>query len=182
MERNLSFRARNLELSFVGIFHFINKSSNASGRAGFVPFAIFGIGVTTNDPKAELDGSIYSLRPLTLEGVQYGKYAFVMPMGGGVRTKINETFDISLEGSYRATFTNYLDDVSTVDVQQNEFPAVALSDRSLTHPKLTGDQRGDPSNMDGYFIMSLKVQYYLPNDLFSSGILLKPRSRGKAQR
>jgi hypothetical protein len=182
VERNLSFRARNLELSFVGIFHFINKSSNASGRAGFVPFAIFGIGVTTNDPKAELDGSIYSLRPLALEGVQYGKYAFVMPMGGGVRAKINEAFDISLEGSYRVTFTDYLDDVSTVYVKHNDYPASILADRSLTELKDEGMQRGDPSNMDGYFIMSLKVQYYLPNDLFSSGISLKPRSRGKVQR
>lgn len=182
VERNLSFRARNLELSFVGIFHFINKSSNASGRAGFVPFAIFGIGVTTNDPKAELDGSIYSLRPLALEGVQYGKYAFVMPMGGGVRAKINEAFDISLEGSYRVTFTDYLDDVSTVYVKHNDYPASILADRSLTELKDEGMQRGDPSNMDGYFIMNLKVQYYLPNDLFSSGISLKPRSRGKVQR
>ncbi|MFC2187765.1 DUF6089 family protein [Fulvivirgaceae bacterium LMO-SS25] len=182
VERNLSFRARNLELSFVGIFHFINKSSNAGGRAGFVPFAVFGIGVTTNDPKAELNGDLYSLRPLALEGEQYGKYAFVMPMGGGVRAKINEAFDVSLEGSYRVTFTDYLDDVSKVYVQHNEFPSVALSDRSVTQPKLIGDQRGDPNNMDGYFIMSLKVQYYLPNDLFSSGISLKPRSKGKAQR
>ena len=103
-------------------------------------------------------------------------------MGGGVRAKINEAFDVSLEGSYRVTFTDYLDDVSNVYVQHNEFPAVALSDRSVTQPKLIGDQRGDPSNMDGYFIMSLKVQYYLPNDLFSSGISLKSRSKGKAQR
>jgi hypothetical protein len=182
VERNLSFRARNLELSVVGIFHFINKSSNAEGRARFVPFAIFGIGVTTNDPKAELDGTIYSLRPLALEGVEYGKYAFVMPMGGGVRAKINEAIDVSLEGSYRITFTDYLDDVSNVYIQHNEFPAVALADRSLTQPKAIGDQRGDPSNMDGYFIMSLKLQYYLPNNLFSSGISIKPRSRGKAQR
>lgn len=182
VERNLSFRARNLELSFVGIFHFINKSSNANGRAGFVPFAVFGIGVTTNDPKAELNGDLYSLRPLELEGESYGKYAFVMPMGGGVRAKINEAFDISLEGSYRITFTDYLDDVSTVYVQHTESPAVELSDRSLTQLKAFGDQRGDPSNMDGYFIMSLKLQYYLPNNLFSSGISLKPRSKGKAQR
>lgn len=170
VERNLSFRARNIELSLVGIFHFINKSSNAEGRAGFVPFAIFGFGVTTNDPKAELNGDLYSLRPLALEGEQYGKYAFVMPMGGGVRTKINDAFDVSLEGSYRVTFTDYLDDVSTVYIQHTEFPAVSLSDRSITQPKVVGDQRGDPSNKDGYFIMSIKVQYYLPNNLFSEGI------------
>ncbi len=179
VERNLSFRSRNIELSVVGIFHFVNKSSNSKGRAGFVPFAVFGFGITTNDPKAEFDGDIYALRPLALEGEPYGRYAFVMPMGGGVRAKINDAFDVSLEGSYRVTFTDYLDDVSQAYVQHTESPSLNLSDRSLNQQNLIGDKRGDPNNMDGYFIMSIKAQYYLPNNLFTSGISIRKKKKAK---
>lgn len=53
-----------------------------------------------------------ALRPLQTEGKKYSNFAFAIPVGAGVRYKINRYWDLSFELSYRQTFTDYLDDVS----------------------------------------------------------------------
>jgi hypothetical protein len=173
IERNLSFRAQNIEFSFVGIYHFLNSSVGNNGRSNVVPYVFFGAAVTTNDPKAELNGQWYLLRPLQTEGVDYGNYIFAIPFGGGIRFKLSEAFDLGIEGGYRFTFTDYLDDVSTVYAPLTDQLAIALADRSPElglAPRAIGSQRGDPSNNDGYFILNLKLQYYLPGNLLEGGI------------
>jgi len=65
------------------------------------------------------------------------------------------------------TFTDYLDDVSTVYPGINSFSdpvAAALSDRGHEldlSPKAQGKIRGNPEKNDGYFIVNVKVEYYL---------------------
>lgn len=53
-----------------------------------------------------------ALRNLQTEGRRYSNFAFAIPVGAGVRYKVNRYWDLSFEISYRQTFTDYLDDVS----------------------------------------------------------------------
>lgn len=85
--------------------------------------------------------------------------------------------NIIIEGGYRLTFTDYLDDVSSERYPND--PSILKSDlsremsdrrreRDPSYPIQPGlGKRGNPDNNDGYFLMNVKVQYYLPTEIFS---------------
>lgn len=120
--RNLSFRNNMFELSETAEYYFY-KSSNASGRPGlrgskkkvdFRTYLFAGVGLLYHNPQAQLNGEWVNLQPLQTEGVEYSKFQFVMPVGVGVAYTINRNHRIGFEFSWRVTFTDYLDDISTV--------------------------------------------------------------------
>jgi hypothetical protein len=189
--RNLSFRARNIEASLFGVVYFLNRGSTKSGRSVLSPYGLFGIGVSTNNPRALLDGTWYDLRPLRTEANDYGGLVAVLPLGFGIRMKVNNALDISLEGTYRITFSDYLDDVSTYYKAHNEGTLVyRLSDRGPEigkEPVITDGpepvKRGDYENNDGYFVASIKLQYYLPGNLFKKdGLVQNSKIKKPTQR
>jgi len=189
--RNLSFRSDNFELSAVAIFDLIptfgytyrlnertgkvKPAINSFFRPDFTPYFFIGLGLTTNNPKAELDGTRYNLRPLRTEGVQYGAVAITFPTGIGLRMRLNYKSDLALEGGYRFTLTDYLDDVSDEYIDPANFSgnrlAMRLQDRRPEiglEPKWTRAansgvtlRRGNPNDNDGFFIFQVKYQYYL---------------------
>jgi hypothetical protein len=162
-DRNLSFRADNFELNLVGLMHLFNKY--AVGRPFVNPYVFAGIGVTSNNPKANYQGVWYELRPLRTEGVAYAPVVLVIPFGGGLAVHLSDSWDISLEAGYRLTFHDYLDDVSTTfpGVETFEDPiARALSDRRPEmglQPRPAGSRRGNSTGFDGYFLGGIKLVY-----------------------
>ena len=56
-----------------------------------------------------------------------------IPLGLGVRYKINQRWDVSLEAGLRVTFTNYLDDVGGPYADPNDLTpdAQAMANRTL---------------------------------------------------
>ena len=76
--------------------------------------------------------------------------------------------NVGLEGTYRWTFTDYIDDVSTVYVDNSTFTDPVeqiLADRRLElglQAAEAGSIRGNPDKNDGYFTLNLVVQYYIP--------------------
>jgi len=86
--------------------------------------------------------------------------------------------NIVFEGGYRKTFTDYLDDVSTRYAASTSFTDPIASyfanPNSVEYNSLTtippgeantytaGDKRGNPSVTDSYFLLNVKVEYYLP--------------------
>ena len=82
-------------------------------------------------------------------------------------------------------FTDYLDDVSNQHVDPASFSdpiASALADRrpELGLPAVpAGTQRGNPSDDDGYFLFTVKVEYYLPDDFFGINNRQKKLNRNK---
>src|SRR5690606_5777613 len=156
------------EFNTVGVFSLFSDNIKYYQRSKFNPYAVFGIGVTTVNPQAFYEGEWYKLRGLMTEGEDYAGAALVIPFGAGVKFKVTNEFNMALEAVYRVTFTDYLDDVSTVYVPQSDFTdpiAAALADRrpevDLPHAR-PGAIRGGPDSNDGYFIFSLKGTYYLP--------------------
>lgn len=167
-DRNLSFTSSNFELNVVGIVNLVEHRGRFYQRPNYNLYAFGGLGGLYFNPKAELDGKKHALQPLMTEGVKYSRLAFVLPFGIGAKTKITPFMNLALEAGWRKTFTDYIDDVSTVFVDNASFTnpvARQLADRrpEIDLPVLeAGRKRGDPSNKDAYMLLTLKVEYYLP--------------------
>ncbi len=85
-------------------------------------------------------------------------------MGAGVKHAVNDNIIVGFEAGWRKTFTDHLDDVSTV------YPSLppnsrTLSDRSweVSEDGLSkasqGDMRGDPNLKDWYFQTAFTISY-----------------------
>jgi hypothetical protein len=87
----------------------------------------------------------------------------VIPYGLGARFMVSPLFNVSIEAGWRKTFTDYLDDVSTVYVDKSSSSAIAqqLADRS-ENGRPIGSIRGNPDKDDGYILYTVKLEYYLP--------------------
>ncbi len=175
VSRNLSFNSSNFELNASGAINLFPLGQRFYQRPPINVYAFVGVGLLYTNPTAKLDGKKYALQPLQTEDVKYSRFQFVIPYGIGARVKVNPFFNVAIEGGYRITFTDYLDDVSTVHPDKSTWdpgsPRFKLSDRRAEvgfEPYDPGTQRGNPGKNDGYFLLNVKVEYYLPkNFLFS---------------
>lgn len=170
IQRNLSFKSNNVEVSFTGAISLFPNGNRYYRRPYFNIYAFGGIGFIYFNPKTEYQGKTYALQPLNTEGADYSRIGLVVPYGLGARFKAGPNFNIAIEGGYRKTFTDYIDDVSTVHLDVSSFSdpiAAALSDRRPEIGRATvppGTKRGNPDADDGYFLLNVKVEYYLPWD------------------
>ncbi len=175
-ERNLSFRSGNIEFSAIGAVSLIPVPMRYYQRPRVNLHGFAGIGLVYFNPKTELDGEKYALHKFKTEGVSYGRIQPVIPVGLGARITLNPYFNLLIEGGYRFSFTDYLDDVSRKrylgpEAFETEL-AYRLSDRRPevdTQPSRPTEVgvRGNPDNNDGYFIMNISVQYYWPREIFN---------------
>lgn len=176
VERNLSFFSNCQELSLGGTFYFLPEPKAFYQRRLFNVYAFAGVGAFRFNPKAEYQGKTYALQPLQTENVAYSRTSLVFPYGLGIRLQATPLFNILIDGGYRTTFTDRIDDIS---VHRYVDPSLLKSDlsRALADRRRERDPdypvapnygvRGNPKKNDGYFLMNIKVQYYLPTSLFS---------------
>ena len=198
--RNLSFRSDNVELNVVGIIQAFSNGNRFYQRPNVNLYGFGGLGILFFNPRGEVpmndwngnplpDGGDYvALQPLETEGESYSRWALVVPLGAGVKIKAGPFFNINIEGGYRFTFTDYLDDVSTRYIDHNSLDAdplrQAMADKRFLidlPPSEAGNIRGNESDNDGYFIFSVKVDYYLPTQVFSTSKSVYKR-RGRSIR
>jgi hypothetical protein len=164
--RNLSFKATNFELNTVGIVDLFPLGRRFYQRPQFNAYGLLGIGLLYMNPKAELNGETYALQPMRTEDVKYSRFQFVIPYGFGARVKVNPFLNIGIESSWRLTFTDYIDDISTVHPDKTGWDPIRsqLSDRSEGQIFEPGHIRGDPKDNDNYYLLQLKIEYYLPEN------------------
>lgn len=188
LQRNLSFTSSNFEFNTVGVIQLGPHGQRFYQRPRINFYGFAGIGLLYFNPKTEYQGEKIALQPLQTEGVKYSKVAPVIPYGLGGKIMINPFLNVSIEVGHRKVFTDYLDDVSTVHlgvgVGAFDDPiAEALSDR---RPELgiaaapTGAKRGNPDKKDAYMLLNLKVEYYLPGDIFGNSNRKMYKSKRKA--
>ncbi|MCH8905099.1 MAG: hypothetical protein IIA45_14425, partial [Bacteroidetes bacterium] len=124
----------------------------------------------------------YELQPLGTEGQgivagkkTYSRTQLSIPAGISIIYKSNSRVRIGFEIGYRKTFTDYLDDVSTIYfdenilVEQKGTVAGAVSNRTreiTTDPDQlvyfqAGSQRGDPTDKDSYIFSVFSINYLL---------------------
>lgn len=175
--RNLHFRSPLGELSLTGVYELIpdrNFGVTWRSQMHFSPYVLGGVAVFGFDPRAEYEGEWVRLRPLGTEGQYIGDngkkpYSFVqaaIPFGGGISLRVTDFVGVNLEAGYRITFTDYLDDVSTMYPEADALTAsggtlaAALSNRT-GGPLPANSIRGNPGVKDSYVFTTVSVVYYL---------------------
>lgn len=207
-KRNLNFRNDIKELSGVAVFDLYENRLTYRRRRDFAPYGYVGVAIFHHNPKAYYDGGnglasgYYALQPLGTEGQYandgsgkgypnpYHRIQIAIPVGLGVKYKLDNNWDLGFEICWRKTFTDYLDDVSSnyadkADLVESGGRAAALlSDRSSDSgygPVKTdangfqhingfgqkGDQRGDVSDKDWYITTGFSLHYILPRQIRS---------------
>jgi hypothetical protein len=176
-QRNLSFSSVNYEASIQGIFFLKKYAKNYTKRAKCDPYLLAGIGGTYFSPQAELAGQKYNLYELSTEDKDYSRFALIIPVGAGLKWKINPFVNLATEITYRFTFTDYLDDVSgnypasypdiTTELLSNRKDEIPVVNQAAYDLLTNGNPRGDSSNKDAYLFLNFKVEFYLPPGLFS---------------
>jgi len=178
--RNLSFKTDVIELSTTVEYYFWTIGDlNRTGRYrnDFKAYIFGGFSAFYFNPTAEYQGKTYNLRELRTEGQssEYEKVSFALPFGGGFYFTFQRNFRIGMEIGYRATFTDYLDDVSTRYAAASDLPYIEsqlLANRTQERRAIEGDAnfpprynynpgtiRGNPDSNDGYFVGQVSFSY-----------------------
>lgn len=167
--RNLSFFSDIIEVSALMEFNY-KPFHTGKYRKELTTYLYGGIAGFRFNPKTVVDGQTLELRPLKTEGnnSNYKLAQIAIPMGGGVKYPLSKNWIVGFELGFRKTFTDYLDDVSTVYpvYPPNDFSTSRqLSDRSWERPEVQqglaqpGDTRGNPELDDWYIFSSFTISY-----------------------
>ena len=166
--RNLSFTTDIYELNAAAVYDILSFNKMYRRRYLITPYALIGFGAFHYNPKTRLeDGKTYSLRQYETEGKKYGGVSFSGQLGGGIRLKLTPHLDLGVELIYKKTFTDYLDDVSTIypnDIASWSDPTrQQLSSRftDKSYDQVAGKQRGNPDKKDSYAMLGFKLEYTL---------------------
>ena len=178
--RNLNFKTGVFELQqrIEWIAFSVEKFSptyslpgKAKGKNKNQQYYLFtGLGAAYFNPKAEYNGKVYNLRELKTEGQDkpYSPITLTIPMGVGVRFGLGTSWRFGIEASYVKTFSDYIDDVSTVYADPNSFsdPVTSIlsnpSDLSVTVGNGfnwfgAGYQRGDSKQKDAFYQLNFVI-------------------------
>lgn len=188
--RNLSFKSDIVEFSIQGEWNIIGYE-NTRTSYGWSPYLFGGISVFRFNPKAQFNyiqgvsdpslesqnGQWIELQPLGTEGQETTKYndkkryaltQVSIPLGAGCKWQLGDYWAIGFEFGVRKTFTDYLDDVSTIYVDPiivggaSGPMANALRDRSYEVNQAAFDNnegRGNASLKDWYMMGGLTLTY-----------------------
>lgn len=180
-ERNLHFRSNIVDAHIMMEWNILPYQIGHK-RMSFTPYIGVGVGGLYFNPKAELNGSWVNLQALGTEGqglaeypnrTKYSKLSFNIPASIGFKLNLGRQFAIGAEFQYKLTFTDYIDDVSTVypnfDYYQNNYiqaiadEAIALSYRGNNNDinSQIEKKRGNSSNNDTYFYVLVNFSYKL---------------------
>ena len=154
-DRNVSFKSDLMEISSVLEFNFFPFSSLDPKSYLVTPYGYIGFAYLNHSPQVKNNGDFYSGN-LETEGESYSNHLFTIPMGLGVKFRMNR-FGIALDWGIRKTFTDYLDDVSTFYLPIN--PSVGNTQQDIGNLTEYGDvgdfKRGDKYSKDWYIFTGI---------------------------
>ena len=174
-QRNLNFSSKIADWELTGQYSLFSLNDR-----WWTPYIFAGIGIYHFNPYTkDTSGKKYFLQPLSTEGEgftpgvkNYKLTQFSVPIGLGAEYSLNEDTRIGIEFGYRKIFTDHLDDVSNVYVDQASLlnargaKAVELAYRGNevqagSYPA-AGINRGNPNNKDGYYYIAVTytVRYF----------------------
>ena len=129
VQRNHSFKTTIAEVSVVFEYYLLSRSVLGSPRI-VSPYVFAGIGTMLRTGDQE---------PL----VETSKLQPVMPVGIGIRFRVNNGLRIGLEGGFRKTFYDYLDGISAENFREKTYRV------------------GDQHNTDYYYYAGLSITYII---------------------
>lgn len=169
--RNLNFRNDMLEAYLRGevtIFQDNDLGGRGRYRTDFRLFGYLGVAGYLSNPKGQIDrqGDWYALRDLHTELTDYSNLGLAIPVGIGFHFTFKRRHRIGWDFGWRTTFTDYLDDASTVyknpivPGDPNNALRQSLYDQ---HPYLVDVDPGTPGlqvlNANGTLITNVPSQY-----------------------
>ncbi|HYG52744.1 MAG TPA: hypothetical protein VD905_17660 [Flavobacteriales bacterium] len=192
--RNLNFRSQIIEFNqSISLFIMREKMGNKFGlknvkgrKIGAKSNAIgiyltAGVGVFYFNPMSKYQGANVVLWSLHTEGQglpggpkQYKRVSVDIPLGIGFRKALSRQWGVNLEFTQHYTFTDWIDDVSTVYYDNAALLAnygpvsAAMADPNLgnfvnpngdSYVTAVGQQRGDPKDKDNYMFLTVGAYY-----------------------
>ena len=133
----------------VGLDYNLLGFSPKAGKV-FTPFASAGASFFYFNPRTTYQGEKVSLQPLGTEGQYlddypdqkpYSRFQPSLQFGGGLKYLFNENLILSLEGMLSFTFTDYLDDASTIYITYPELLEKATEKESWLGQDLSFNQQ-----------------------------------------
>lgn len=172
-ERNLNFKSDLMEFALLAEFNILPFDPWTKSRV-LSPYIGTGLAYFMFNPQTKYNGSWVDLQPLGTEGqgldgfsAPYHLHQFSVPLTAGLKYALGQRFCIALEFGYRFTFTDYIDDVSTIylspqTLQPNGDLAVALSNRTEEYTGIPADdrigsRRGNSNTNDAYMIWGVSL-------------------------
>jgi len=175
-DRNLSFKSNVFEVAFLAEYDFVNNTEYS-----IVPYVFAGPGIFKFNPTTiDANGEKVKLQPLGTEGQnlpsglyddrKYKLTQMNFQYGLGIKYEISETISIGTEFSFRNTFTDYLDDVSTTYIAPQEFinagqtQALLLNYRQYEidgKPVNFSQPRGNPKKKDFFYTFQIRAMFRL---------------------
>ena len=176
-ERNFNLKSDLMEFSLSTEFNILSFNPRIESQV-FTPYIGLGISIIKFNPKTNYNNEWIELQPLGTEGQGLNGYPepykliqATIPVLCGIKYSIGEQINIGLEFGYRFTFTDYLDDVSTIYISpnllsQNGDLSVALSNRTEEYTgfpadELVGNRRGNSNNFDAYIAWGFNLSFNL---------------------
>jgi hypothetical protein len=184
--RNLNFRSDIVEFSAQFEFNFFREKQGHRYKIKKVKgmkqvdnriYLFAGVGGFYFNPKGKYaNGAYYNLRPLRTEGQgivpgskMYSNFNVCIPIGIGGKYALDRQWSMGFEIGMRKTFTDYIDDVSSVyrtqavDTTLNNPLATYFANPTVGElsPIVTADgqQRGDATDNDAYMFISISINY-----------------------
>ena len=175
IHRNLSFKSKITEFSALGEVYLASLYNHR-----LAPYLFGGLALFHYNPYAfDTEGNKVYLKPLSTEGQGIAGYPdrqpysltqLAIPFGAGLKFRLNDNLRVGLEVGLRKLFTDYLDDVSTSYIDEQELlqargqKAVDMAFRGdevdgfATYPG-KGAQRGGSTANDYYYFGGLHLTY-----------------------
>lgn len=175
--RNLGFRSNLFEAAALLEINFLKyRSLDRKDNHLWTPYVFVGLAYMHFNPQGLLDDTWYDLQPLGTEGQgtsaggdPYDLDVMSIPFGAGFKFALTDKLDLGLEWGLRRTYTDYLDDVSGVYVDNAQLAfetgplTAALADPSVLRETgyNTGRARGDGKTVDWYQYTGLSLSWRL---------------------
>jgi hypothetical protein len=175
--RNLGFRTNLFEAAALLEINFLKfRSLDRKDNHLWTPYVFVGLAYFHFNPQAYLDDTWYDLQPLGTEGQGssaggdlYKLDVMSIPFGVGLKFALTDKLDLGVEWGLRRTYTDYLDDVSGVYVDNAQLAfetgplTAALADRSVLREtgQNSGRARGDGKTVDWYQYTGLSLSWRL---------------------
>ena len=196
--RNLRFKNNLTEISSSIQYNLIQKNDvrnkgkyNLKARINLH----FGTSFFYHNPKGSIYGSSswINLAPLETENIKYSLFGIGILNGASINFNYNN-FNFGIQIDYTKTFTDYLDDISTVfmyPASQSEQTQIYANQSSLgdipSEKEIyfqAGNIRGNPENKDGYMNIGVRISrdLYIKNAYHSNKKLYRKNSKKYSQK
>ncbi|UZR95113.1 outer membrane beta-barrel protein [Chondrinema litorale] len=161
-DRNRDFKATNFEL-------YTSLMLGGAPEWKLMPFGYAGVGLSTNDPQYAMNtdqGKVFlDAKELNTESRDIPGAELIVPMGIGLRYRLNDRIAIVADGGLRFTTSDLLDGLSTRTIEVASLSQEAVNYFETIRPNgINGAEtigNGNPEKNDVYGIFSVKILFNL---------------------